>query len=146
MSRRFKDPKVAEVFESYPASIRPKMLALRELIFETAAHTQGVGELEETLKWGEPAYVTSQTKSGSTIRIDSKESNPERYAVYFHCQTNLVGTFRTVFRDQFRFEGNRAIIFDREDSVPAEELALCISAALTYHLNKKSGRKRVGKT
>ena len=61
---------VARAFEAYPPNIRRKLLALRALILKTAASTQSVGELEETLKWGEPAYLTSESKIGSTIRIN----------------------------------------------------------------------------
>ena len=98
-----------------------------------------MGELEETLKWGEPAYVTSQSKSGSTVRIGWSEKRPAQYAMYFHCQTNLVEKFREVFPDDFTFEGNRAIVFAEGDVVPTERLAFCIAEALTYHLNKKAG-------
>jgi hypothetical protein len=35
-------------------------LALRELVLQVAATTEGVGELEESLKWGEPAYQKQQ--------------------------------------------------------------------------------------
>ena len=73
------------------------MLLLRELIFATAAATPGVGALEETLKWGEPAYLTSATRSGSTIRLAWKPARPEQYAMFFNCQTTLVDTFRTLF-------------------------------------------------
>ena len=45
-------------------------MKLRQLIFDVAAKTKDVGQLEETLKWGEPAYLTSESKSGSLIRID----------------------------------------------------------------------------
>jgi hypothetical protein len=55
---------------TYPSGIRKQLLVLRELIFAAAQASKGVGELEETLKWGEPAYVTAQSKSGSTVRID----------------------------------------------------------------------------
>ena len=110
---------------------------LRQLIFDTAAETEGVGELEETLKWGEPAYVTKESKSGTTIRIDRKRSHGTKYAMYFHCQTNLIDTFRTVFPDKFTYEGNRAIVFDEHDEVPVKELRVCISAALTYHSGPK---------
>ena len=65
----FSSPRVAQVFDSYPPALRTRLLALRALIFEVAASTPGVGELEETLKWGEPAYLTTQSKSGSTVRI-----------------------------------------------------------------------------
>jgi len=133
----FKNPKVAATFMNYPEKMQSKLLFLRKLIFETAANTEGVGELEETLKWGQPSYLTPETKSGSTIRIDQIKSDPQKYAIYFHCQTTLVDTFREMFKDLFQYEGNRAIIFSDKDKIPKEELSHCISLALTYHLNKR---------
>lgn len=53
--------------------------------------------------------------------------------MYFHCQTSLVETFRTLFPDDFMFEGNRAIVFRESDVVPIDALSFCIAAALTYH-------------
>ncbi len=32
-----------------------------------------------------------------------------------------------------RFEGNRAVLFDVDTSIPVAELKHCISLALTYH-------------
>jgi len=121
---------VAEKFDSYPDSIRNKMLFLRQLIFDAASEINDVGEVEEALKWGEPSYIT---KSGSTIRIDWKKSHPEQYAMYFHCKTKLVDTFKELYRDQFNFEGNRAIVFGENDELPVEDLKHCISLSLTYH-------------
>lgn len=132
----FENAAVAQAFAAYPVDFRRKILALRELIFQTAALTEGVGKIEETLKWGEPAYVTSQSRSGSTIRIGWKKSHPSHYAMYFHCQTNLVDTFRALFPTEFKFEGNRAIVFNEHDVVPTVSLALCVAAALTYHRSK----------
>lgn len=132
----FENAAVAQAFDAYPVTLRHKLLALRELIFQTAALAEGVGMIEETLKWGEPAYVTSQSKSGSTIRIGWKKSNPSQYAMYFHCQTNLIDTFRALFPTEFKFEGNRAIVFNEHDAVPTDSLAFCIAAALTYHRSK----------
>ena len=134
--RSFKNPDVARVFEAYPAPVRKDMLALREMILATAASTAGVGEIEETLKWGEPAYLTSRSKSGSTVRIDWKKSRPSDYAMYFNCQTNLVETFRTLFPHELQFEGNRALVFNIGSRVPKDAVAFCVSAALTYHLRK----------
>jgi Domain of unknown function (DU1801) len=129
----FTNPAVAQVFEAYPPTVRGKMLALRELVLKTAASTPGVGPLEETLKWGEPAYLTAQSKSGSTVRMDWKAKQPGQYAMYFNCQTTLVETFKTLFPKDFKFEGNRAIVFNVNDPVPREALAFCVAAALTYH-------------
>lgn len=129
----FASPAVAQAFKAYPTSMRRRLLALRDLILRTAASTEGVGELEETLKWGEPAYLTSKSKSGSTIRIDWKKSKPSEYAMYFNCQTTLVETFRTLFPNEFKFESNRAIVFSESEVVPTDALAFCVAAALTYH-------------
>jgi hypothetical protein len=129
----FQNPAVAQAFEAFPPPVRKKLLRLRALIFETAAAMPGVGELDETLKWGEPAYLTSQSKSGSTVRIGWNRKRPSQYAMYFNCQTTLVDTFRTLFPHDFAFEGNRAIVFDIAETVPADALAHCIAAALSYH-------------
>jgi len=137
----FADPAVAAHFESYPPVVRKKMLALRELVFATAEKIEGVGELQETLKWGEPAYVTAQTKSGSTVRMDWKARAPEQYAMYFHCQTGLVESFKTMFPHDFKFEGNRALVFALSEKVPADALAFCIQASLTYHSRKRAARQ-----
>ena len=126
-------PKVAETFENYPVTMRQKLLFLRQLILDTAKETEGVTELEETLKWGEPSYLT---KSGSTIRVDWKQSKPTQYAMYFHCKTKLVDTFKELYKGKFTFEGNRAIIFNEDDEIPIEELKHCIVLALTYHHRK----------
>lgn len=136
----FANAAVAQAFEAYPPNMRRKLLALRELIFKTAETTDNVGELEESLKWGEPAYLTTQTGSGSTVRIAWKASKPSEYAVYFNCQTSLVETFKSLFPDEFKFEGNRAIVLKASEPIPKDALAFCISTALTYHRASKVKR------
>ena len=131
----FQSAAVAAKFDTYPPNARRKMLALRELVLQTAARTDGVGEIEESLKWGEPAYAT-KNKAGSTVRMDWKGKQPERYAMYFHCQTDLIDTFRMLFPREFKFEGNRAIVFALADAIPRDALAMCIAASLTYHVKK----------
>jgi hypothetical protein len=127
---KFTSVEVSSIFDSYPDTMRKKLLFLRQLIFETASEIGIPGELEETTKWGEPSYLA---KNGSTIRIDWKESKPEQYAMYFHCQTKLLETFKEVYRDLFTFEGQRAIVFRKNDIIPINELKHCIELALTYH-------------
>jgi hypothetical protein len=128
---------VAAVFASYPRPLRAKLSRLRALIFDTAAATEGVGKLTETLKWGQPSYLTALTKSGSTIRIDAAKDGSGRYAMYVNCQTNLVESFRRRYPDAFRYEGNRAVVFDANDDIPVDELRHCIALALTYHSDKR---------
>lgn len=134
--KSFTNAEVEAKFDTYPPKVRRKLLALRELVFRTAATTAGVGEIEESLKWGEPAYAT-KNKSGSTVRMDWKKNAPNHYALYFHCQTNLMETFRMMFPHDFTFEGNRALVFSLDDEIPQDLLAICIAASLTYHLKKR---------
>ena len=131
------DPAVAAVFGAYGKDVQAKLLQLRRLIFDTAQETEGVGELEETLKWGQPSYLTPHSKSGSTIRIDRAKAGRDQVALYFHCQTNLVATFRELYPRELRYDGNRAIVLDVKDEMPEQALRHCISLALTYHLKKR---------
>ena len=126
-------PEVSAVFDHYPKALRLKLLALRKLILTTAAQMHDVGEVEETLKWGEPSYLV---KGGSTIRINARTDQKNEYAMYFHCKTRLVDTFRVLYADTFQYEGNRAIIFNVDDAIPIEALQHCISLSLTYHQRK----------
>ncbi|MBI6118102.1 DUF1801 domain-containing protein [Salegentibacter maritimus] len=123
-------PRVNDVFANYPDFVRDKLQHLRELVIETAEETEGVTVLEETLKWGEPSFVT---KNGSTLRMDWKEKTPDQYAMYFQCTSRLVNTFRLVFDDKFQFEGKRAIVFKLNEKIPELELKECIRASLIYH-------------
>jgi hypothetical protein len=130
------NPAVEAAFGAYPGRVRARLLALRRLILDTARATEGVGTLEETLKWGQPSYLTAETRSGSTIRIDQVKPAADQYAVYFHCQTNLVETFRELY-PELRFEGNRAILLDAREKPPEAALRHCVALALTYHLRRR---------
>jgi len=127
------NPEVAEVFNMYPKRMRQKLMLLRQLVLDTASETEGIITLEETLKWGEPSYVT---KGGSTIRIGWKESKPDQYVLYFDCKTSLVDTFKERYGNEFKFEGNRAIVFNGSDVLPIDEVKHCILLSLTYHSRK----------
>ena len=113
------------------------MERLRELIYDVAEQTEGVGELEETLKWSEPAYLTRRPKSGTTVRIDWKEKSADHIGVYVNCNTSLVETYRTMFGNELDFEGNRAILLPSDADLPEKELRICIQMALRYHLDKQ---------
>lgn len=124
------NPEVVAVFAEYPDFVRPKMQYLRELVIKTAKEIEGINELEETLRWGEPSYIC---KKGSTLRMDWKAKSPDQYAMYFKCTSRLVETFKLVFENKFQFEGKRAIVFQIDQKIPEKELKECIRATLSYH-------------
>ena len=142
----FQNSRVAAVFERYPAAVRKQLLRVRELIFDTAASLEGVGPLEETLRWGEPSYLTTQSGTGTMVRINQRPRDDRAFAIYFHCQTNLVATFRARYARHFEFEGNRALVFDVDDELPEAELKECVAMALTYFRKRPSAAGRARTT
>jgi hypothetical protein len=124
------DP-VAAAFETFPPPVRKTLDRVRDLIFAVASNTEGVGPLTETLKWGEPAYLTEETKSGSTVRLGRSKRAPDRAAVFFICTTNLVPSFRSLW-PELHYEGERAILLEPGERLP-DALGSCIGMALTYH-------------
>ncbi len=128
----FESDAVRSAFDAFPAEARQPLLQIRDLIFEVAAETPGVGPIEETLKWGQPAYLTPETRSGTTIRLGVPKSGG--YAVFTHCQSRVIPEFRSLFGDEFTYDGNRAVTFGPEDTVDLEKLRWLIRGALAYRL------------
>ncbi len=129
------DAAVAAVFEGYPEARRQQLLALRETILATAAATPGVGKLQETLKWGQISYLTPETKSGTTLRIDTDPASGQP-TIYVNCQTDLVERYRALYPETFKYQGTRAVVID--DMKQDEALHHVVALALTYHQRKKS--------
>jgi len=119
---------VKQKFTTYPDEIAILLHSLRDLIL-SVAEKDGISDINETLKWGEPSYIS---KIGSTIRFDWKITSPQQYCIYFNCQTKLVETFKEVYGEKFRFEKNRAIVLSIHEIVPSKELSHCLSMALRY--------------
>ena len=135
--RQFADPSVTAVYDAFPPALRARLLRLRELIFEVAAQTEGVGAIEETLKWGQPSYLTSETGSGTTVRIDRVQGVEDEDAIFVHCQTDLIDRLRERY-PEFRFDGKRAVRFRVSDSIDEDAVRHSLALALTYHRRKRA--------
>ena len=71
------DEVVKNRFEEYPEKVRLRLEELRTLILKLASNLE-LGEVEESLKWGEHSC---SVKTGSPIRTDN-----------FRCQSNDFNT------------------------------------------------------
>lgn len=132
---------IAAIFDDCDEPTRHELLALRDLILAVADETDGVGTITETLKWGQPAYLTEESGSGSTIRIAPAPPGADHdYAMFFICHTNLVEVFETLFGDTFTYEVNRALLFRTGEQHAEEELRRCVAMALTYHMTVRANR------
>lgn len=123
----FENEEVLKAFDTCPEKIRDKLFSLRTMIIQTAKESR-CSSLRETLKWGQPSYISPE---GSTIRMAAIDDN--RYGLYVHCQTRLIETFRELYPDILAYEGNRAICFTIAQTVPIKPLKHCLALALTYH-------------
>jgi len=88
-----------------------------------------LGPLTETLKWGEPSYLTPK---GSTLRMDWKAKSPHTVSLFFNCHTTIVETVKEIFGGRFSYEGTRELIIPITDDLPTEELVICITLTLNY--------------
>jgi hypothetical protein len=131
---------VADALARHPLPVRARLLEIRALIYSVAAKTKGVGPLTETLKWGEPAYLTEATKSGTTIRLGRVRSAPEACAVLFNCKTTLIPDFHAQFNGELLFDGDRAIVLSVDRPVTDALLSTFLVAALTYHRRERELR------
>lgn len=134
----FADPAVREKYDAHPPKLRAQLLALREAVFEAAAATPDAGRIEETLKWGSPSYLTLETKSGSTLRIDAHPNGGA--ALYVNCQSDLIEQFRQHYPD-LRYQGFRAVVFEPGETAPEEIVRHLAALTLTYHSRKKPARR-----
>ena len=114
-----------------------KLQALTNLVRRTGGSLPPVvssGGLVETTKWGQVSFLPARARIGTTVRVDQHDE--QHVALYVHCQTNLVDTFRAMF-PELSYSGNRAVLFEISKPLPENEIKVCVEAALLYHLNKR---------
>ena len=123
---------VESVIADYPDAVRERILELRAHVWDVAAEDPAIGPLTETLKWGQPSYLTAVPKTGTTVRIDRIGSG-EDVAIFTHCQTSLVEEFVESHGDLLETDGTRAVIIPATGEVPWEAVREHVRSALLYH-------------
>ena len=123
---------IRNIVEEYPKNAQQRFGEIRSLIFDIAKNNE-LGEVTETLKWGEPSYLC---KTGSTVRISWREKDPDNIGIFFNCNTKLVETFKEVFQDNLSYEGNRVVVVPLKRKLP-QDIESCLLMTLNYHKLKK---------
>ncbi len=118
----------AQHFESMPTGAQAALLNTRNVVLSLASELQLL-PVDESLKWGEPSF---SVRTGSPFRINWKAETPEVFYLYFHCQSRLVETFRELYGDELKFEGNRAMVLPLTADVSSAPITHCLTLALTY--------------
>lgn len=125
---------VRKAYDRFDALVAKRLLEIRLLILELAEQDDQIGKITETLKWGEPSYLTEQSKSGTTIRLSKVKDEANYCGIYVHCQTRLISEFRDSFADVLEFSGNRAVLIDVSKPLKETPVKMFLQKALNYHL------------
>ena len=132
MTRPFASAEIAAVFDAQNSQSRKGLLTLRDLVFDVGDDLPQIGKIHEALRWGQPAYLTPETKSGTTLRLGIPKSGG--FAMFVHCQTRLISDYKAAFPDVTNIEGNRAVLFKYATEIDPNRQKWLIRQALTYHL------------
>lgn len=124
---------VAGVIADWPAQAKTAFAAIRAQIL--AADD---APLTETLKWGEPAYLPSQSGRGSTLRLAWSAKRPDEIGLFVNCKTTLAATMQDIYPDAFRYEGERALYLKLDAPLPSQAISHCATLTFNYHRTPKA--------
>lgn len=127
----FAKPEIRAAFDNFEPEVRQKLLVLRALIF---AAGEVLGNVTESLKWGQPSYDVG--KDGTPIRLGPGKA-PNSYGFFVHCQTDLIAQFEALYGDQLNYAGSRSVWFETSAELPRDIVIHCLKLALTYHARKR---------
>ena len=119
----------------WPPAAQQAFETLRGICHNTATHHQ-LGPLEESLKWGQPAWRPVKPNTGSTLRVMWEETTPDLLNLYVGCKTDLAARMREIYPDLPQNDDRRHIALRLSDPLPVEALSHLASMTLAYHQSK----------
>lgn len=126
---------VQRVFDACTVQNRTGLLRLRSLIFACASDHPQIGSVVESLRWGQPAYLTPATGAACSLRIGAQRD--DGFGLFVHCKTDLIATFLAGPGAGQRSAGKRAILFRDVADIQAAPIGMLIAGALTYHQRRR---------
>ena len=130
-------PYIMAYTATWPTQAQAHFADLRHLVHEVAAAID-VGPLDESLKWGQPAWRPRRARTGSTLRVDWSPATPDRLLAFVDCKTDIAAQMDLRFPGQFGNDGRRAMGFDLEGALPRDALWQLAHMTLAYHRNKRA--------
>ena len=122
-----------DVIAPWPMPAQTHVHTIRAAILSAVADTPHVGPISETLKWGQPSWLTEACKSGTTIRVAWTQAQADQIGLYLNCQTTLIATMREIYPDAFTYAGNRGLFSPLDAPLPTGPLDHVIRMAQSYH-------------
>ncbi|WP_299768522.1 hypothetical protein [uncultured Tateyamaria sp.] len=124
--------------ENWPDEAQTHFLRLRSIVHDVATSAD-IGPLDESLKWGQPAWRPKRPRVGSTLRVDWSPTTPNRLMAFVDCKTDLAAQMDNRFPQQFHNDGRRALGFDLDAPLDEDAVWQLAHITLTYHRAKRQG-------
>lgn len=121
-----------QTLAAWPPTARAQFQQMRALIVD-AAHAADVGEVEESLKWGQPAWRPKRARTGSTLRLHWDAKTPQTIALFVDCKTTLGAEMFAAYPYDFKYESNRAMRLHLGAPLPQQAIAHLAQRTFTYH-------------
>ena len=106
-------------------------------LFHTIAQEADTGPLDESLKWGQPAWRPRKARTGATLRMDWDAATPDRLSLYVDCKTDLASRMRDIYPDLPLNDGQRHLGITIGAPLPEQALAHLAEMTFTYHRAKR---------
>lgn len=126
------DPAITNTVISWPTQASDFLLRIRPILYE-AAEVGGFGPLEESLKWGEPAWRPVKPRTGSTLRIAWPPNSPNELGLFVNCKTKISGIVTDVYPNSFRHIAPRALFVNCDKPLPTDAIAYLATVTFGWH-------------
>jgi len=124
---------------SWSEPARDALWACRNLFHDTAEQAE-IGPLDESLKWGQPAWRPRAPRTGSTLRMGWSAGQPQQLMLFVDCKTDLAARMRDIYPDVGENDGRRRIALDLEGPLPEQAIAHLAQMTFCYHLSRRLAR------
>lgn len=129
-------PELLSRVTTWPTRAQEAFSTLRALCHATADELE-IGPLEESLKWGQPAWRPTKPNTGSTLRVMWHENTPDLLSLYVGCKTDLAARMRDIYPDLPQNDGRRHIAIRLSDPLPLDAMSHLASMTFAYHKSRK---------
>lgn len=130
------EPALRDVIATWSAPATAMAAACRS-VFLQVAQDADVGPIEESLKWGQPAWRPVKPRMGSTLRMDWDAGQPAQLALFVDCKTDLAARMRDLYPDLPGNDGQRRIVIDLDAPLPEQAVAHLAEMTFGYHRAKR---------
>lgn len=131
-------PDILKHTETWPTAAQAQFQEVRCIVYDVALASD-IGPLDESLKWGQPAWRPKRPRIGSTLRVNWSPQSSTQLCAFVDCKTDLAAQMDVRFPGQFANDGRRALAFDLQTPLDHTAIWQLAHLTLTYHRAKRQG-------